>query len=116
MAQGCGSQGCGCGCGGQTKATRPQMRGTPTGTRALMQTSGIGRVRGGLRQTGAPGFEQQEPWLAVGPKGVSVVGREFGWQAVGGFVMQGALLYLLWTTIRKGPEAVQTERERQAAS
>jgi len=125
------AQGCGCGCGGRKKTGKPHMRGnqvrvnrrrgtptrgTPTGTRALMQTSGIGRVRGGLRQTQAPGFEQQEPWLAVGPKGVSLAGREFGWQAVGGFVMQGALLYLLWTTIRKGPEAVQTERERQAAS
>jgi len=31
-------------------------------------------------------------------------------------VMQGALLYLLWTTIRHGPEAVQTERERRAGS
>jgi len=75
-----------------------------------MQTSGMGRVRGGLMQ-----FEQREPWLAVGPQGVSVAGREFGWQAVGGFVMQGALLYLLWTTIRHGPEAVQTERERAAS-
>jgi hypothetical protein len=81
-----------------------------------MQTSGIGRVRPGLSRGGLSRFEVEEPWLALGPRGVSVAGREFGWQAVGGFIMQGALLYLLWTTIRRGPQAVQTERERRASA
>jgi len=81
-----------------------------------MQTSGIGRVRPGLSRGGLSRLEAQEPWLTLGPGGVSVAGREFGWQAVGGFVMQGALLYLLWTTIRHGPKAVQTERERRASA
>ena len=81
-----------------------------------MQTSGIGRVRPGLSRGGLSRFRAQEPWLTLGPGGVSVAGREFGWQAVGGFVIQGALVYLLWTTIRHGPEAVQTERERRASA
>lgn len=101
------AKGCGCGCNGQKTTT-------------LTRTSqGLGRVRpglsrGGLSRGGLGQLEMREPWLTVGPEGVAVAGRQFGWQAVGGFIMQGALLYLLWTTIRHGPEAVQTERERRA--
>jgi len=68
---------------------------------------GLGRARPGLSRGGLSQFERQDPWLTVGPRGVQVAGRNFTWQTVGGFVMQGALLYLLWTTIRHGPEAVQ---------
>jgi len=84
------AQRCGCGCNGQKK---PALSKT---------TRGLGRVRPGLSRGGLSQFNRQEPWLTIGPRGVQLAGRNFSWQTVGGFVMQGALLYLLWTTIRNG--------------
>lgn len=64
---------------------------------------------GGLAQRKDPLLDEvpepREPWLAVSSAGVTTFGRTFSWTKVGGFAMQGALLYLLWVNIREGPEA-----------
>jgi len=88
------AQGCGCGCNGQKKMA--------PASRNVQRTGGLGRVRPGLSRGGLSQFNRQDPWLTIGPKGVELAGRNFTWQTVGGFVMQGALLFLLWTTIRNG--------------
>lgn len=94
------AQGCGCGCKGRK-------------TNALQKSArGLGRARPGLSRAGLSQFETQNPWLMVGPEGVQVAGRNFTWHTVGGFVMQGALLYLLWTTIRHGPQAVEPNAQK----
>jgi hypothetical protein len=54
------------------------------------------------REAGLSKFESQEKWISAGPKGVTVFGRNFSWNTVGSFAMQGALLYLLFRTIRTG--------------
>lgn len=110
------AQGCGCGCKGRSKTTALQKTTAPStgglGRTASQQRAANRLTRDGLAQRRFTEQFTDNPWLVLGPEGVSVAGRQFTWQTVGGFVIQGALLYMLWVNLREGQEAFTVEQRQ----